>query len=511
MAILNIKDCGQYGVINDISAVELPNNAWTDALNMRFPSGYAQRIGGYAATYTAPSVVPYALFSYSSSTAKYFVHAGTARVFCDDGTTRTDLTPVTPYAGNIDDRWTGGSFNGLLLINNGVDQPQYWNGNTATKFATLTNWNTNWRCAALRSFKNFIIALDVTKSGVRNSSMVKWSDAADPGALPAWDETVPTNLAGEVSLADSPDALIDAYPLGDQMILYKERSMYAMQLSGDQSVFRITRLPFDVGMLYRGCGAVTPLGHVVLTAGDVILHNGGAPRSLLTDRVRRWLFTRIDSANWRRCYLVANNTSNEVWICFPESGKTDCTLALVWNWTTDTFGVSTLPNTTCGAQGITSFGSPTWNGDTGTWDSDATAWDETMLGDTQVKMLMGATTPLIISYDTSNDFAGAPFTATLTRKHLCVDGDPMRYKLIRSIRPRVDAQVGTVINVQVGATATADVEPTYSTAVPFTVGASIKADVLASGRFHSVKFSSTGTAPWRIKSYDVEFEQEGSY
>lgn len=511
MPVANIKNCGQYGVVNDVSAVELPPNAWSDALNIRFPSGYAQRIGGYSTVYTAPTVTPYALFSYSSATAKFFAHAGTARVFVDDGTTRTDITPVTPYAGNIDDRWTGGSFNGLLILNNGVDQPQYWNGNTATKLATITNWNANWRCAAMRPFKNYLIAMDVTKSGTRYPYLVKWSSLADPGALPTWDETNPTLEAGEQPLADSPDALIDGYPLGDQFILYKERSMYAMQPSGDSFVFRITRLPWDVGMLYRGCAAVTPLGHVVLTAGDLIIHNGGAPKSLLNDRMRRWLFTRIDSNNWRRCYLVANNASNEVWICFPESGQTDCTLALVWNWETDTFGVVALPHTTCGAQGITSFGFPTWNSDNNSWDSDATAWDETMLGDTQTKMLMGTTAPLIISYDTANDFNGVAFTSFVSRKHLCVDGDPMRYKLVRSIRPRIDAQAGTVVNIQIGSTATSDVEPTYSSAVPFTVGSSIKADVLASGRFHSLKFSSTGTMPWRIRSYDLEYEQEGLY
>ena len=38
--------------------------------------------------------------------------------------------------------------------------------------------------------QNYLIALDLTKSGTRYPHMVKWSAAADPGTVPAsWDET----------------------------------------------------------------------------------------------------------------------------------------------------------------------------------------------------------------------------------------------------------------------------------------------------------------------------------
>lgn len=512
-----IQNLGEFGIVSDAYAGELPKNAWSDGSNVRFTSGYAQRIGGYLPIFTAPSVIPYALFSYSSSTTSYFIHAGIARVFSDDGTTRTDLTPASPYTGNVDDRWTGGSFNGLMILNNGVDQPQYWNGNTATDFANITGWNAAWRCGFMRPFKNYLVAGDVTKTGTRYSSLVKWSSLADPGALPAsWDETNPAVEAGEVPLADSPDALIDAMPLGDQLILYKERSMYAMQPSGDQYIFRITRLPWDVGMIARGCGAVTPKGHVVLTASDVVIHNGSQPQSILTDangddRMRRWLFDRIDQTNWRRCYLIANNNTSEVWICFPETGQNACTKALLWNWLTNTFGVATLSNTTCAAQGVTQGGSQTWNGDTMTWDSDVTPWGQSSFGNTQTTLVMGTTAPLLIGMEKSNDFAGAPFDSSITRKHACIDGDPSRYKLLKGIRPRFDAPPGTIINIQVAGSPSPDVEPTFSAPTPFVVGSSFKADVLASGRFHSVQFSSSGSQPWRLKSYDVEFEGQGAF
>ena len=512
MPIFTVQNCGQYGVINDAFPGELPINSWTDASNVRFSDGYAQRVGGYTTAFLPPSVTPYALFSFGSSTTKFFIHAGTARVYADAGATRTDITPASPFTGNVDDRWTGGSFNGLLVMNNGVDVPQYWNGNTATDLAPITGWNAAWRAGFMRPFRNFLIAGDITKSGTRFSSLVKWSSLADPGALPAsWDEANPAVEAGEQPLADSPDALVDALPLGDQMILYKERSMYSMQPSGDSFVFRFSRLPWDGGMLARGCGAVTPLGHVVLTAGDVIIHNGGAPRSLVTERMRKWLFDRIDQTNWRRCFVVANSNTSEVWICFPENGQAACTRALVWNWRTDAFGIASLPNATSAAQGVSMFGSSTWNSDPESWDSDVTAWDQSLFSDTQANLLIATTGPNLYALDLANDAAGQPIAASLQRLNLCVDSDPNRWKLVKGIRLRIDGPAGLVIGVQVAGSPTAELEPTFGASVPYTVGTSFKADMLIRGRFHSIQFTTNGAMPWRLKSYDIEYVSEGNF
>jgi hypothetical protein len=121
------------------------------------------------------------------------------------------------------------------------------------KFANLTGWDATWRCKSLRPFKQYIVALDVTKAGTRYANMVKWSAAAVPGALPtSWDATDATKDAGEQDIAETTDVLIDQLQLGDINVLYKERSMYAMQYIGQPFVWRFYRLPGEVGMLARG-------------------------------------------------------------------------------------------------------------------------------------------------------------------------------------------------------------------------------------------------------------------
>src|SRR5574343_398797 len=121
-----VDSLGKYGLNKDAAAFDLAPGAFADAGNMRFRDGYAERMRGQSQIFTAPSVTPYCLCSYRSGTSKYWVHLGTTSAFVDDGTTRTDLTPGTPFTGAVDDRWTGGGASGVLVVNNGVDKPQYW-------------------------------------------------------------------------------------------------------------------------------------------------------------------------------------------------------------------------------------------------------------------------------------------------------------------------------------------------------------------------------------------------
>lgn len=512
MTIQAILDLGQYGVVGDAAPLELPPNAWTRVQNIRFKDGYAQRAGGHSQVFTTPSITPYSIAPFVTATARYWVHIGLTAAYVDDGAARTNISRVTPYTGAVDDRWMCSSFNGVFIANNGVDLPQYWGGDVSVKLQNLTAWNANWRAAVIRPFKNYLVALDITKSGIRYGSTVKWSTPADPGTLPAsWDEANPVVEAGEQPLAETADLLVDAMPLGDVLVIYKERSMYAMQPSGDIFVFRFTRLPGDYGMLTRGCGAVTPVGHVVMSAGDLILHNGGQPKSLLSGRMREWFASTLDQTNWRRSFVVANSNTSEVWACFPRNGDTACTQAMVWNWESDTFGLRDLPNVTDADFGVAVFGVDSFDSDSASFDSDPSPFDQMQFAATRANLVMATTAPLVIATEQANDFAGAAFTAILERKHIALGGDTDTVKLVRSIRPRIIAAPGTVLTIEVGSSMDVEVEPTYSAPVTYTVGSTLKADCFVSGRFHSIRITSTGTAPWRIKSMDVDYVIQGRY
>ena len=125
---------------------------------------------GEQQVFGATTVVPYFVIAYYTAGKRYWIHAGLGKVFADDGTTRTEITPATPPGGGIDDRWTGGVLNGVLVLNNGVNNPYFWGGTGV--LAPLTGWPASTTAKSIRPFKNVLVALNVTKSGTNYAT---WS------------------------------------------------------------------------------------------------------------------------------------------------------------------------------------------------------------------------------------------------------------------------------------------------------------------------------------------------
>ena len=509
MTLATVDGCG-VGLNADLTPEELGAGVWSNTQNMRFSNGYAERFRGTKQVFATPAITPYWLTPYATTTARYWVHAGLAAVYVDDGVTRTNITGTAP-TGAIDDRWTGGVLNGVLAINNGVDKPMYWAG-TST-LATLPGWGATWKAAAVRPFKNFLIALDISKGATRYPHMVKWSDIAVPGAIPSsWDEANPALDAGEQDLAETSDLMVDCLPLGDANIIYKERSMYAMTYVGAPYIFRFQRLPGDSGMLARGCGVATPVGHVVLAAGDVVLNTGSGAQSIANGAVRNFIFKNIDTDNYRRAFVTANPQKNEAWICFPYGVSSTCNKAVVWNWVDKTWSVRTLVNATYGAFGQVNVASSAgaWSADSDPWDADISGWNENEYSPAEARLLMCHSTPLISTVDTGPTDFGSVIDASLERTGITL-GDPYSVKTIRSIRPRIDGTTGSSITVQVGASMYPDGAVEWKTPQTFSVGQSVKIDSFVSGRFLSVKFSNADYNPWRMKSFDIDYVVSGAY
>ena len=512
---IQVKDLGLVGLIADQAGHELPPNAFTALQNMRMRAGWAERVGGYGQVFADTSVVPYMVMPHSSATVNYLVHCGVAKIYVDDGTTRTEITGTAP-TGGTDNRWTGGTIGGLLVLSNGVDVPMYWDNNTANNLATLTGWNSNHRCKSLRVFKNFLIALAPTKTSVLYPHTVMWSDSAEPGALPQEWATTDTNDAGESpALAETPDAIVDGLALGDTFVIYKERSMYGMQLIGGNDIFRFWRLPGEVGAIGPGCIAMTPVGHVVLGSGDIVVHNGQGPRSIVDQKTRERVFADLDPAECRRAFVVAHPAREEVWICYPRSGQTSCSRAVVWNWKDDVISERDLPSVTYGCSGVVSAGgADTWTtaASAGTlWSAGSGGWStETNSGLNKARLFMSAAASKIYEMDEIYDAAGASITGYIERTGLHLD-TPEQIKLVRSVWPRIDAIAGVTVTVEVGASMDAATSPTWSAAQTFTVGTSQKVDTFATGRYLSYRVTGVGTNRWRVRGIDFDIVPQGAW
>ena len=392
-----------------------------------------------------------------------------------------------------------------------MDVPQAWAGTSVC--TNLANWPSGVTAKSVRAFRNALVAVNITKNSGANNypHMVKWSNFADPGSVSSsWDEADPTVEAGEAELSDTTSELIDSLVLGDNLILYKEGAYYGLVDVGGGYVFRAQLISSELGMLATNCAAAFPGGHCVLGQGDVFVHSGGAPETILTARARRWLFNNLDTTYYPRSFVVANPAANEVRICVPTIGNAFPNVALVWNWKANTLGTVDLPLARHGAVGVVdSELADSWDSDNEPWDSDSTAWDQLTAAKSATRLVMAGDTKVVLA-DATSSFSGTAMTAMLERTGLAL-GAPERVKLLKGIRPIFEGSVGSTVTITVGGAMDAQAEPTWSDPVTFTVGTDLQADAFATGRFLAVRIESSGYQHWRLKKMQLNVETLGAY
>jgi hypothetical protein len=231
------------------------------------------------------------------------------------------------------------------------DPPQFWATAggvyaTATKLVELSNWEASADlCKSIKSFKTFLIALNMDRSTVPYPKLVKWSNEAASHAPPtSWDEADATKDAGEYELADTPGDIIDGLQLGESFMIYKDDAIYIMNYIGTPFIFSFRLLSPTVGILAKNCVSEFSGGHFFFGKTNIYLNNGQTISPLLTDRMRREVFENLDGDNFKRSFTVADYNRNEMLACYPAGGYTYPNRAVIWNWNTNTLTIRDLPN-----------------------------------------------------------------------------------------------------------------------------------------------------------------------
>ena len=335
------------GIVRDTPAHMLNEAAWSDGSNVRFAERGVEGLAGDLATLSTGSISPLWLWAFPPIGAPKWVYANLTAAWVVEGTTHTNITRAAgAYTAVAEERWQASVFNGVGVLNNTIDVPQAWTAfDPGTLLVNLPNWDANRRCKSIRAFKNFLVALHMTDSGAVRPYRILWSDSAVPGTLPgSWNSTDPNTDSREFDLAETLDYLVDQLIMGDINVIYKENSTWGMQYIGPPFYFRFWKILSNNGLLHRDCVDSVPFGHVVVTQDDIITHSGQVEnaRSILDKTMRNWLFSTIDTTNFRNSFLFSHPRNKEVYFCFPAIGATYATQAVVWNWRDGSLGVREL-------------------------------------------------------------------------------------------------------------------------------------------------------------------------
>lgn len=518
MPIIRVGPAGSVGVIQDLAAGELKNEAWTAARNVRFLDGSAYQALGHGEVYASPSVVPYHVLPIYVGSDRHWLYAGASKVYDVTAASGSVVhTNITRQTAGVDvnytaapNEWTSTSLSGIPVLNNPTDVPQQWA--LTGKMTALSNWDANWRCKAMRAFKSQLVALNVTKSATNYPYMVKWSHPAAPGAVPAsWDETDATKDAGEFDLAEGGDPILDGLQLGGTFVIYKEHSVWRMDYTGGPFVNSFTKVMGQSGAMNRNCIVELDGRHCVLTKDDVIVHDGQSGASVLDKQARRALFQSIDAEAVGRCFVFKNPFLNEVHIAYPEGGSTVPNLSLVWNYKDGTVSYRELPSIHHANFGAVESGiSQPWSVDAAPWASDVTTWNSAEYTPDASRVVMASSTQKLYLLDSSTTFDGTLPTVLLERRGLSF-GRPDRRKLVRGIRPHVQGVNGETVTLYVGAASDPYAEPTYGDAMTYTIGSDSPCDCLVDGRFIAIKMTGGTAFQFRVDSYEIDYELSGSF
>lgn len=528
MKFHRIPNAGSAGVIKDLSVHELPAGVWSDCQNIRFYDGTVHQSAGHAAIYGTTAVAPLHILPVVLLTGdRAWIYLGEDKAYAvkyDGAGVSGDHTNITRQVTGVDadysgtyNGWTSCVLGGVPVFNagNNTDVPQYWDLDLTHKAADLPNWPVGTYCESLRTYKSFLIALNIVKGSDRYPHMVKWSSPAVPGALPTtWDETDATNDAGELDLAEGYDPIVDGLQLRDSFMIYKEASVWRMDYVGGQSIFRVSKVLGTSGALNRNCIVEVNGSHFVLTSDDVILHDGSASISILDKVTRRFLFGEISATQINKVFAFKVPYSTEVFICYPEGNSIYCNRAMVWNYNDQTVGFRDMPNVNHADIGTLGIASDAWGTDTSTWESDTTTWSSsgTDISD-RSKALLASNDTQLYQMDASYDFDGVIPESLLVRQGLVLSPDENRV-IVSSIRPRIKGSAGDIVTISVGFHDTDPYAPPIypaSGVMTHVIGTTVKDCCLVTGRYISIKFETDDTLQWSLDSLDIEYQEVGRW
>jgi len=532
MPLLPVRQLGSAGVVTDLDPFNLPFNGFTRAKNVRFTQeGNVQRapvfrdisgaltldgdpahitgIYGGSAGYDTVNVVTdlYHVYTFTNGTL----------------TSNFDFNTVTSSA-----PFTSTMLADVQYINR-PDRVPVFLAPGGTTFADLTNWPSNYRCHSLRSFGDFLIAMNLTEGTTQYPNRVRFSDIALANSVPSsWDATDATKSAGFNDLVQMETAIIDGMPLANNFVIYSSDQVYNMEFVGGTFIFNFRKLFDDCGVINQNCIAEVEGRHYVFDADDIYVHDGTTRQSICDQRVRDYIFNGIDFNKTDACFVHHNTILEEVYFCYHTgddmvtmADASHCNRAAVYNYRANTWSFIDLPNVVSSAVAnintVLTYATATgtYAGTGGTYHDQESNFRRHnvffskalsgSLSDDKLLAMDGPTTGSIASPVDS----AATQSIFLERVGIDLDtegGSPLSgYKMLKAFYPQISTDDGdTQLTFTFGAADLPSGVPSYGTPVTFDMSTDYKVDTRASGRYLSYKLTDDMHKDFKFSGMDID-------
>lgn len=539
--ILPIRNLGNVGLVTDASPYALPIEAFTAAVNVRFDEQKVSRAPVFRDVKSGLANEPRLCMGVPQDTGyDRVIIVGENWALDEYGAgSITNINGTLPYSTTTDPRpFTGVVLADVVYINRPDRVPAY-RLPTGGNFQELPEWNSDWRCEALRSFGDFMVALNMTEGATNYPNRVRFSDIVQANAVPqSWDEADVTKSAGFNDLVQMQTPIVDGAQLGANFIVYSSTEIMQMEFVGGTFLFNFRQLFSDAGVINANCVAEVDGQHYVFGTHDIYTHDGTTKQSLCDERTRAFIYNGLNVSKSDVCFTYHNRALNEVYFCYHSGDQytsfksggtlTRCNRAAVYNYKNNTWALLDLPNiSAAGAASIEtvltynnaehtnyeSIGGSYYDQQdgfhdhvimVGSADSTAALSSHKLYG-----LDLADSGTLAFNYDPE-----ANKEAFVERVGIDLDeaSQPLSgYKVVTAIYPQVstDNTDDKIIQFAFGASDTPNQAPNYSQDANFNIETDYKIDVRAAGRYISYKLKVTGNRDFSFTGFDMDVKSTG--
>jgi hypothetical protein len=508
---LELYNLGALGMIADLKPHLLPPEAFSNSNNVRFNTDGVSRGQDLGQVFGTLSAVPEFIFNVPAPSANFWLYASLTKVYAYDGTTSTDITRT---AGNytvgagLGRNWQGTLLGNVPVLNNQADAPQYWTGlSTASKLADLDGWPSGLRAKIIRAAGPYLIAFNLIDGSAGLQKTIQWSSFADPGTIPAsWDYNDPTVDAGRAQLTDAKGGeILEAVLLGNSVVVYTSGSTHVLKYVGGTAIFSPNLLLTESGILASRCATNYNKGtaQFVVTSDDIIIHTGTqTAQSIVEDKVRKKIFSELDTQNFANSFAVENTAKKEVWFCYPTKGNTYPDIAFIWNYKNNTCTFKDIDLNSADAGNSYDVDATTWSDDTENWNSDSSPWNQETRN-----VVIGVDRSASKAFQIDALYDNVP--AAIERTGLAIDGKDRQgnpkasTKSVKQINRMWIKATGTaILTVRVGSQDVIDGPITWANPQDFNCAVDEYLDWCVVGKLLAYRIESTSADPWTIQGID---------
>ena len=541
MSNLPVRNLGELGIISDINTYDLPSNGFSAGVNVRFDNGNVTRAPVFRNVHNLSGATRNVahMFSIPDFTggpeSVILVDRNYGLITSLVGSTEVDVTPVGIVTGSSDQPFTS-CFLGNIAYLNRITNVPYKKSLADADFVALPNWDSSWRCGVLRPYKDTLVAMNVIKGANEYPAMVKWSDFAQYGSVPAsWDETSTTNNAGENVLNEMVGPILDGMSLRDSFFIYGENEVWAMNFIGGQYIYDFRKRFNDRGIIDTNCVVEVDGLHYVFDNYDIYVHDGATPRSIIHGKNKDFVFGSLKPEYKELFFVEYHKDLDEVHFNYVSEDRLigfrgatiGCNRAAVYNVRYGTWTFYDLPNVTAATLAAVTSGltyedmsTVLYSEFAGTYIGEDDEFQKHLLyvSNQDTSLGLSATRVLGLDQPTQGRLARTIEQETLKPafiERIGIDmddtGAPLTaYKSLLGFYPQIgiDGEPDTV-QFQFGATDVTGLQPAWNIPQTFNPSEDNKLDIRVAGRYLAYRLIHSGLSDFAFSGFDVRVTRRG--